>query len=181
MTWIVYADTWYLLFITWIRPVSAPLCQFNWLFYMFPDHSKCNKIWFEDASASGVIISHKLRNTPGSGCSPVAADHHHLLLLFSLLGPLLGPGPGLLAAVASEEAGGEDHAPHLQETRLHRGGVSGQWLLHHSSPHSWPGSPAADPHWEPRLSCQCDTLPLTRDNVHVTRDTWPLHLRLQPV
>ena len=64
------------------------------------------------------LILIQLWNTQGSGCSPVAADHHHLLLLFSLL----GPGPGLLAAVASEEAGGEDHAPHLQETRLHRAG-----------------------------------------------------------
>ena len=59
---------------------------------------------------------------PGSGSSPVAADHHHLLL--PLLLPL--PGPGHLAAVASEEAGGEHHSHHLQETRLHRAGVSTQ-------------------------------------------------------
>ena len=177
MTWMLYADTWYLLFITWICPVSAPLCQFNWLFYMFPDHSKCNKIWFEDASASGGIISHKLRNTPGSGCSPVAADHHHLLLL------LPGPGPGLLAAVACEEAGGEDHAPHLQETRLHRAGSvdsDSSITAHHTADQGHQlqiltenlGYPVnvTRYHWH-----------VTRDKVHVTRDTRPLHLRLQPV
>ena len=147
MTWIVYADTWYLLFITWIRPVSAPLCQFNWLFYMFPDHSKCNKIWFEDASASGGIISH------------TASEHSRVRLLASSRGssPSSSPSPWPWPWPPCRRGqwGGRRWGPRpppAGDTPT-QGGVSRQWLLHHSSPHSWPGSPAADPHWEPPLSC----------------------------
>ena len=107
-----------------------------------------------------------------SGCSPVAADHHHLLLLFSLL----GPGPGLLAAVASEEAGGEDHAPHLQETRLHRAGSvdsDSSITAHHT----------ADQGHQLQILTENLRYPVnvtryhwhvTRDKVHVTRGhcTW---------
>ena len=128
MTWIVYADTWYLLFITWIRLESAPLCQFNWLFYMFPDHSKCNKIWFEDASASGGTISH----------SHTALEHSRVRLLASSRGsspsssPPPSPGPWPWPPCRRGQWGGRRWGPRpppAGDTPT-QGGVSRQWLQH---------------------------------------------------
>ena len=168
MTWMLYADTWYLLFITWICPVSAPLCQFNWLFYMFPDHSKCNKIWFEDASASGGTISH----------SHTALEHSRVRLLASSRGsspsssPSPSPWPWPWPPCRRGQWGGRRWGPRPPPAGDTPTQGRGQWTVTPPSQLTTQLTRVTSCRSSLRTSAILSMWHVTTDTWHVTRYTW---------